>query len=281
MAIAIIPARLASTRFPEKVLACDTGRPLVQHVVDRVRSAQRIEHVVVATDDRRIEAALEPFGTEVVMTSAAHPNGTSRIREAIDVLGTGDRSIARAPETIVVNVQGDEPEIDPAAIDVLVETLAAGDPARTPMATLASPFAEEDDPGDPNLVKVVLRADGSALYFSRALIPHTRRDGPTHPVGDEVAGVPLKHIGAYAYRAHFLSTYADLAPTPLELAERLEQLRAVEHGYPIAVARVSSAHHGIDTREQYRDFVRRHQQRTGRTAQDEAVVPATRPAQGS
>ncbi len=279
MTIAIIPARLASTRFPEKVLARETGWPLVQHVVDRVRSAQKIERVVVATDDRRIEAALGPFGTEVVMTSAAHPNGTSRIREALDALAAGGDSSARAPETIVVNVQGDEPEIDPAAIDTLVETLSASDPARTPMATLASPFAEEDDPNDPNLVKVVLRTDGSALYFSRALIPHTRGDGRAPSPGDPANAGPLKHIGAYAYRAHFLTTYADLAPTPLELAERLEQLRAVEHGYPIAVARVSSAHHGIDTREQYRDFVRRHQQRAGRSVRDDDAIAAVRPTQ--
>ncbi len=271
MALAIIPARLASSRFPEKVLASETGRPLVQHVVDRAKCARSIDRVVVAADDPSIAAALEPFGSEVVMTSPEHPNGTSRIREALAILAEGGDEAAAARDTIVVNVQGDEPEIDPGAIDALVETLDRCDPIAVPMATLAGPFAAEDDPADPNLVKVVLRTDGSALYFSRAMIPDSRRNGASD---DTEHAQPQKHIGVYAYRAHFLDAYVDLPATPLERAERLEQLRVIEHGYPIAVARVATVHHGIDTHDQYRAFVARNRRVTRGGRVDETAAPS-------
>lgn len=247
-AVAIIPARFGSTRFAGKPLADATGKPLIQHVVERAREARTITRVIVATDDQRIFAAVEGFGGEVVMTCADHPNGTSRIAEVA----------AGLPESevgIVVNVQGDEPEIEPRVIDELVEGLVADEGA--PMATLASPFMAGEDAGSPHIVKVVTAGrEGRlrALYFSRSLIPFDR-DG-----GGEAA---LKHPGVYAYRRAFLLKYPELAPTPLEGTEKLEQLRALEHGYPIAIVRTRVTHHGIDTPEQYDAFVRRYRSEGG------------------
>ena len=171
------------------------------------------------------------------MTRRDHSNGTSRIAEAV----------AHYDAQIIVNVQGDEPEIEPSLIDLAVQTLR--DHADCPMATLASPFAPDESPSDPNIVKVVIDRQCRALYFSRSQIPFDR-DGAGQ-------AIPLKHVGLYVYRREFLQVYASLAPTPLEQAEKLEQLRVLEHGYKIAVA-VGEAHfHGIDTPEQYEEFVRR------------------------
>jgi len=241
-AIAIIPARLGSTRFPGKVLASGTGWPLIRHVAEGAWRASCIDRVVVATDDDRVRAAVEGFGGECVMTSTDHPNGTSRLAEACDLLGLTDAQV-------VVNVQGDEPEIEPSVIDAAVAALSSGS---APVATVAAPFGPGEDPSNPNIVKVVRRTSGEALYFSRSLIPFDR-DGTN-------AARPHRHIGLYAYRRVFLRAYAGLAPTPLEESERLEQLRVLEHGYEIAVAVVNDAgagRAGIDTREQYEAFVRR------------------------
>jgi len=236
-AIAIIPARYGSTRFPAKALACETGKPLVQHVWEQAGQAKSVERVVVATDDQRIFEAVTAFGGECVMTSTEHPNGSSRLNEACDSLGIAD-------ETIVVNVQGDEPELDPALIDASVEAL---EQTGAPVATIASPFAPGEDPGSPNIVKVVVDARGQALYFSRSLIPH-----PTEP------GVaPLKHVGLYAYRRAYLREYVSAPAAPLERTERLEQLRVLETGNSIAVAVRTSHHHGVDTPEDYAAFVAR------------------------
>ncbi|HBS29318.1 MAG TPA: 3-deoxy-manno-octulosonate cytidylyltransferase [Phycisphaerales bacterium] len=241
-ALAIVPARMGSTRFPGKVLASETGRPLIAHVVEGARRARGVSRVVVATDDERVRRAVESFGGECVMTSPDHPNGTSRLAEACGLLGVGD-------DEVVVNVQGDEPEIDAALIDAAVAALES---SGAEAATVAVPFDAADDPGSANIVKVVRRLDGSALYFSRALIPFDR-DGAG---GD--ASRPLRHVGLYAYRRSFLRRYRGLAPTPLEEAERLEQLRVLEHGFRIAVAMVECpAPAGIDTPEQYEAFVRR------------------------
>lgn len=237
--VAVIPARLGSTRFPAKVLADQTGHPLIWHVHERARAARSVHRVVVATDSRRVLDAVEAFGGECVLTSREHANGASRIAEACETLGLPD-------DCAVVNVQGDEPELDPAVIDAAVEALRSSD---APVATIASPFAYDEDPASPDIVKLVRRLDGTALYFTRALAPHDR-DG---------AGVarPLKHVGLYAYRRPFLRVYARLAPTPLEQTECLEQLRVLEHGHEIAVAVRESRHHGVDTPEDYAAFVAR------------------------
>ena len=240
-ATAVIPARYASVRFPGKVLADRTGKPLIQHVYERVRAAGLVDRVVVATDDQRIIDAVERFGGEALMTRVDHPNGTSRITEVAAALGA----------RLIVNVQADEPQIEPGLIDLAIGRLE--DQPECAVATVASPFAPDEDPADPNIVKVVVDAAGRALYFSRALVPHDRDGTQTTP--------PLKHVGLYVYRRDFLLAYADLPPTPLEQAERLEQLRILEHGYDIAVAVARVSFHGIDTPQQYEAFVERYRQR--------------------
>jgi 3-deoxy-manno-octulosonate cytidylyltransferase (CMP-KDO synthetase) len=244
-AVAIIPARLGSTRFPRKVLASETGRPLVVHVVEQARKASAIGRVVVATDSSEVVGALKGCGVEVVMTREDHPNGTSRLAEAAGLLGLG-------PESMVVNVQGDEPEIDPALID---ETVGLTERSGERMGTLASPFRGGEDPANPNIVKAVVRlgADGvhRAVYFSRALIPFCRDAGTVDAV------MPLKHAGLYVYRRSALDEFVAMAESGLERTEKLEQLRAVEAGWGIAVAVRAFGHVGIDTPEQYAEFVRR------------------------
>ena len=246
-ATVIIPARFGSTRFPAKILASETGKPLVQHVVDRVRLCKRVSRILVATDDVRIVDALKPFGTECVMTSPAHPSGTDRIAE-----------VARGlTDNVLINVQGDEPEIEPSVVDGLVEHMeGSGDE----MATAATPFGAGVmggvgvEVGNPNLVKVVTGVGGYALYFSRSAIPFQRDAGGTGGVGPEY----LLHLGIYAYRREFLLRFAGWSPTPLEVAEKLEQLRALEHGVRLFVMRVARATQGIDTAEQYMGFVERY-----------------------
>ena len=238
--IAVIPARLASTRLPNKPLLDATGQPLIQHVVERVGEAGRVPRIVVATDEQRIVEAVQAFGGEAMLTRPDHANGTSRIAEAVERLDD------LPDDAIVVNVQGDEPEIEPAAIDALVEAMARQ--PQVPMATLGSAFAAGEDPADPSIVKVVTDRRGRALYFSRAAIPYDR---------DAVGVRRLKHPGLYAYRRAFLLRYASWPATPLERAEQLEQLRALEHGQAILVVRVDVASHGIDTPEQYAAFVQR------------------------
>ncbi|MFG0329006.1 MAG: 3-deoxy-manno-octulosonate cytidylyltransferase [Phycisphaerales bacterium] len=237
--VAIIPARYASTRFPGKPLADRTGRPLIQHVHDRAAAASRVDRVLVATDDRRIADAVRKFGGTAVMTRDDHPNGTSRLAEVAAQLDEAG---------VVVNVQGDEPEIDPDHIDAAIEALESADD-RVVTATLAASFVDDEDPSDPNIVKVVTDQRNRALYFSRSLIPFDRDRSGAAPL--------LKHIGLYVYRRPFLLEYVELSETPLEIAERLEQLRILEHGHAIAVATVNARHHGIDTPAQYDAFVKR------------------------
>jgi len=237
-AIAIIPARYASTRLPGKPLLDRTGMTLIQHVVQAVSSADSVEDIVVATDDARIADAVEAFGGKYVMTRADHPSGTDRLAESADLLGLAD-------DDIVVNVQGDEPEMPGACVDQLVEMLTGGE---CPMATLATPLSEADA-DDPNKVKVVLRGDRRAMYFSRSRIPHDR---------DAERRVRyLLHLGIYAYRVAFLKRYASLAPTPAEQAEKLEQLRALESGFDIAVGVTDYHGRGIDTPQDYQAFCER------------------------
>lgn len=243
-ATVVVPARLASTRLPEKVLLAQTGRPMVQHVVDAAKLARCAATVVVATDSERVAAALKPFGTRVVMTRADHPNGTSRLAETAAILGLAD-------DDMVVNAQGDEPEMPPEVIDAAVDALV-----RTPGAvvgTVCCGLGAGEDPSNPNIVKVVRRADGCALYFSRARVP-VDRDGRGGADSE-----PLRHVGVYVYRVSFLKKYVAMPSTPLERAESLEQLRVLENGHLIAVARCDAARGltGIDTREQYEEFVQR------------------------
>jgi 3-deoxy-manno-octulosonate cytidylyltransferase (CMP-KDO synthetase) len=245
-AVAIIPARLGSTRLPRKVLLAETGKPLIQHVWESARRASALSRVVIATDHDEVFAAVRKFGGEAVMTRADHPNGTSRLAEAAGLLGLAD-------DALIVNVQGDEPEVEPEAVDAAVRALLLAEmqPAGCAIGTVAVPFAAGEDPGDPNCVKVVCAMEGCALYFSRSRVPMDR----DHRGGADAEA--LRHIGIYAYRKAFLDRYCALSTTPLERAEQLEQLRALEHGYRIAVGRRSSARIGIDTLEQYRAFVDR------------------------
>ncbi len=241
--VAIIPARLGSTRFPRKILASATGWPLLRHVWDRARQARSLSRVVVAADDHEVLAAVQAFGGECVLTSPDHPNGTSRLAEAAATLNLRD-------DALIVNVQGDEPEMDPSLIDSCVAIALT---THADVTTAASPFAPGDDPADPNLVKVALRLDGTALYFSRSPIPFVRAGG---------TGVaPLRHVGIYLYRHSFLRTYARLPPAPLEQCEMLEQLRIMEHGYTISVLQHPFFGRGVDTPAQYAEFVDRTQRR--------------------
>jgi 3-deoxy-manno-octulosonate cytidylyltransferase (CMP-KDO synthetase) len=215
---------------------------MIQHVYEAAARANHVSRVIVACDEERIVDAVSAFGGEAVLTSQDHPNGSSRIAEAC-------RTIGLAPSDVVVNVQGDEPEIEPGVIDACVDALV-NDPNGAHVATIASPFRAGEDVGDPNIVKVVRRRDGHALYFTRARIPFERADaGASAPA--------LKHIGIYAYRRMVLEHYADLQPTPLERTEQLEQLRFLEHGYRIAVGLRDVRATGIDTPEEYEAFVAR------------------------
>ena len=225
------------------MIAADTGRPLVQHVVDQVKKAKRIRNVIVATDDHRIVEAVKPFGTIVTITGAHHQSGTDRIWEVV----------REWPGELVVNVQGDEPEIEPETIDRLVERMELSD---ADMATAATPFPADADVNDPNLVKVVMDAAGRALYFSRAPIPFRREANAA-----ENAAYYL-HLGIYAYRWDFLNEFTHWPAGKLEQTEKLEQLRALEHGRTIHVVKVARATHGIDTREQYEAFVQRSSQQS-------------------
>jgi 3-deoxy-manno-octulosonate cytidylyltransferase (CMP-KDO synthetase) len=215
-AVGVIPARYAASRFPGKPLAAIAGVPLVRRVYDGARSAKRLAQVIVATEDARIADACRAFGAEVAMTSPDHPTGTDRIAEVA----------AGLDAEIIVNVQGDEPLIEGSVIDAAVDALAA-DPS-VPMSTVVHP-ADPDALDDPNRVKVVMDRAGRALYFSRSRIPYVRE------------GVSMRmwqHVGLYAYRRAFLLEFVRLAPTGLERAESLEQLRALENGHAIRVATI-------------------------------------------
>ena len=225
MKIAIgIPARMGSTRFPGKPLAELAGKPMIQHVIEKSLAAE-LGPVFVATDDQRIAELARHCGATACMTSPDHPNGSNRLAEAI-------RDI---PCDVVVNVQGDEPLIDPAAIRAVVKPF--NEDAYLPMATLAHPIREDSDLVDANVVKVVCNAKGRALYFSRAAIPYPRTGSAN----------ALQHVGLYAYRKEFLLIYPSLQACEAEETEQLEQLRVLHHGYDIAVT-VGDFHCiGVDT----------------------------------
>jgi 3-deoxy-manno-octulosonate cytidylyltransferase (CMP-KDO synthetase) len=240
--IVIIPARLASTRLPNKPLADLGGKPMVVRVAERAQQAGAAR-IIVATDHEDIRAACEQHGVEVCMTRSDHPSGTDRIAEVA-------RALNLAADAVVVNLQGDEPLIDPALLQAAASRINAG----VPMSTCAHPLHDAVDAFNPNVVKVVLDKAGRALYFSRATIPWNRDAFAQSKDTLPAAYVPLRHIGLYAYRNDFLQAYPALEVSPLESIEALEQLRVLWHGYPIAVHVTDTAPAaGVDTPE---DLVR-------------------------
>ncbi|WP_292038355.1 3-deoxy-manno-octulosonate cytidylyltransferase [Massilia sp. UBA6681] len=242
----IIPARLASTRLPNKPLADLGGKPMVVRVAERARESGA-SRIIVATDHPDILAACEAHGIEACMTRADHPSGTDRIAEVAHKLGL-------APEEVVVNLQGDEPLIDPSLLAACAARIVEG----VPMATVAHPIVDVAEVFNPNVVKVVLDKAGRALYFSRATIPWHRDAFAASKKSLPAGYAPLRHVGLYAYSNAFLQAYPALESSPLETIEALEQLRVLWHGYPIAVHITDSAPPaGVDTPDDL-ERVRRH-----------------------
>jgi 3-deoxy-manno-octulosonate cytidylyltransferase (CMP-KDO synthetase) len=236
----IIPARYGSCRLPGKPLLRQTGKYLIQHVYERACQSQRANLILVATDDPRIVAAVESFGGNVVRTRRDHPSGTDRVAE---VAGQLDADL-------ILNLQGDEPLIDPNHLDLLFDLLIRHPGAD--MATLATPFRSLEQWHNPNCVKVVHDAAGRALYFSRSPLPYVRDGQPDFALRPARF---LLHVGLYAYRRDFLLRMAALPPEPLEQLEKLEQLRALALGHPIQVGIVEQSGFGVDTYEDYQRFV--------------------------
>jgi 3-deoxy-manno-octulosonate cytidylyltransferase (CMP-KDO synthetase) len=228
--LGIIPARYASTRFPGKPLALIAGKPLIQRVVERCQKAKSLSEVVVATDDPRIAEVARQF-CRVEMTREDHPSGSDRIAEVA----------LRCECDAVVNIQGDEPLIDPAVINAVGGALA-----RDEMSTAAAPIRNPNEYDNPNVVKVVVNAAGRALYFSRRTIPYLR-EAASRSVNEQLAAFPfLKHLGIYGYRRETLLRLVKFPMSPLEQAEKLEQLRALENGIQIAVVKVDYDSIGVD-----------------------------------
>jgi len=229
--IGVIPARYDSSRFPGKPLALVAGKPLIQRVIEQCQKARSLAEIVVATDDSRIAAVAGQF-CRVEMTRAEHPSGSDRIAEAA----------ARCTCDAVVNIQGDEPLIDPAVVDAVAAALEHAE-----MSTAATPVKNVSEYDNPNVVKVVVNAAGHALYFSRRTIPYLR-DAAGRSTAEQLAAFPfLKHLGIYGYRRETLLRLVKFPVSPLEHAEKLEQLRALENGIPIAVVRVAYDSVGVDT----------------------------------
>lgn len=227
--LAVIPARFASTRFPGKPLVDIQGKPMIQHVWERVGEVSAIQHAVIATDDPRIQSAAEAFGAQVCMTNPDHPSGTDRVWEVASQLPEFDW---------ILNVQGDEPFINPEHLESAIEAIQQYPAAD--IITLVTPLSEAENFQDPNIVKAVLAQDGRALYFSRSPVPY-HRDAP---------GVPqhvFRHVGLYLYRRAALEQFTQLPPSTLESLEKLEQLRALEAGMQCYAVLVSKAPIGVDT----------------------------------
>ena len=238
----VIPARYASQRFPGKVLAKLAGRPLIQWVYEQACQAKKVDLVIVATDDKRVEECVRDFGGRVVITSPNHKSGTDRVAEVAQGLSC----------SVVVNVQGDEPLVPPEAIDQAVELLVKEPGSK--MATLATPITDGQDLLNPHLVKVVVDGEGNALYFSRAPIPFPRsRLGGDGIEGDGLSFLPpgpfYRHVGLYVYRRSFLLKLASLPVAAIEEVEKLEQLRVLAAGFRIKVAVTSYSGFGVDTPE--------------------------------
>ena len=241
----IIPARYASSRLPGKPLLRQTGKYLIQHVYEQACRAHCAEHVLVATDDERIASAVESFGGRAVMTDPGHKSGTDRIAEVAK----------RIPCDRIINLQGDEPQFDPADIDRLDACLA--DDPDAAMATLAVPIRDRETYLNPNCVKVVQDDRGRAMYFSRSPIPMVRDGEPNFAMNPPRF---LLHLGVYAYRRETLIEFAAMPPHPLEELEKLEQLRYLALGGVIRIHCVAKAHRGVDTPDDYAAFVRSHYQ---------------------
>jgi 3-deoxy-manno-octulosonate cytidylyltransferase (CMP-KDO synthetase) len=241
----VIPARYASSRLPGKPLLRQTGKYLIQHVYERACQARRASDVVVATDDPRILVAVESFGGRVLLTRRDHPSGTDRVAEAA----------SRLDADIIINLQGDEPLIDPASLDLLAELLEHHHDAD--MATLATPLSSLEQYHSPHCVKVVCDSAGRALYFSRSPIPFVRDGQPDFSLRPARF---LQHLGLYAYRHGFLMALAALPAAPLEQLEKLEQLRVLSAGRGIHVGIVEYAGFGVDTYDDYERFVRAYRQ---------------------
>ena len=242
----VLPARYGSSRFEGKMLARDTGKFLIQHTYEALTGLSGVDSVLIATDDTRIADACKSFGAKTMMTSASHPSGTDRVAEVAQ---------AHPEAQIIVNVQGDEPEIDPQHVKNAILLLEEN--PDFDIATLACSLENPVSIADPNVVKVVIDKNLRAMYFSRSVIPYAR------DTADGISGdVPYRrHLGLYAYRRKSLLTLSSLPTSTLEQIEKLEQLRALEHGMVIGVAMVDHPAEGIDTPEQYRAFVKRYRER--------------------
>jgi 3-deoxy-manno-octulosonate cytidylyltransferase (CMP-KDO synthetase) len=247
--LGVIPARLASSRFPGKVLTPIASKPMLQHVWERASQARYLSNTVIATDDRRVYEVARSFGAEARMTRSDHPSGTDRVAEVA--------SAERA--SIVVNIQGDEPLIDPAAIDLAILPLLHD--SGILMSTLKKRIEDPREVADPNVVKVVTNRRGDAIYFSRSPIPFER------DAGGRVAC--FKHIGLYVFRRDFLLKYSTLPAGPLELSERLEQLRALENGFSIRVVETDYDSVGVDTPQDLEAVLRRFEMAETGLAADE------------
>lgn len=226
--IGVIPARWGSTRFEGKVLAMIAGKPMIQHVWERVSQSKSLDQIIIACDDERVMDVVKGFGADCVMTAKDHPSGTDRIIEAVQNIECD----------CVINIQGDEPLIDPQVIDDLAEAMKCDD--MVCMGTVIKKFADDEDVADPNIVKVVIDANDYALYFSRSIIPFSR---------DGAQAKYFKHLGIYAYRRDFLMGYKNLPESMLEQVEKLEQLRVLEAGYKIKTVKTEFQSIGVDTPE--------------------------------
>ncbi len=252
--IGIIPARLQSTRLPRKLLLNDTGKPLIQYVWETATACPALDDVIVATDSVEIAEVVHGFGGRAELTGD-FPSGTDRIADVVRRCCPDCR--------LVVNLQGDEPELSPDVVADLVATITS---TGTPMATIATPLTDPAAIADPSCVKVVTDIEGRALYFSRSVIPYCRDGRPEDLLQEDTPSPWLFHLGLYAYEREFLLKLTSLPPSPLEQLEKLDQFRALQAGAAISVAVVNHAAVGIDTPQDYAAFVSRQQQTTRRAA---------------
>lgn len=240
--VLVIPSRYASTRLPGKPLRLIAGKPMIQHVYERAQEASTeldFQSIIIATDDERIQTVCEEFGAMVCMTSSKHETGSDRLAEVVQINGWPD-------ETIIVNLQGDEPITPISSLKQVAENLSNNTDAS--IATLATPLSTEDEYADPNVVKVVFDKNGMALYFSRASIPFERDQKQSGTL--DINKIAFRHIGIYAYRAAYLKQFAQMKPCQIERVEKLEQLRAMWYGAKIHVAVANEVPgHGVDTEE--------------------------------